>query len=178
MVELIGIVIVVAPVMNVACRKSDPTIGSRVFKLNTNGSSIGNKGKGGASTSIRNDRGKLIGGCFRHILLVTSVKALLWAISDGLALALQHNIAHLEFESDATTDVSCICNSETNNLVSSTLVNGCRSLMSKFISTSLKHIYKDGNQCANQLARLENIFQQDNQSTVSNRNICAFVGNP
>ncbi|MBA0686245.1 hypothetical protein Goari_013856 [Gossypium aridum] len=159
MVELIGIVIVVAPVMNVACRNSDPTIGSSM----------------GCYTIPSQHNPDLLG---RHILLVTSVKALLWEISDGLALALQHNIAHLEFESDATTDVSFICNSETNNLVSSTLVNGCRSLMSKFISTSLKHMYKDGNQCANQLARLKNIFQQDNQSTVCNRNIYAFVGNP
>ncbi|MBA0728260.1 hypothetical protein Golax_001173 [Gossypium laxum] len=93
------------------------------------------------------------------------------AIRDRLTLALQLNIECIEVESNVVIVFKFITNVEANNLALSTLVNDCKSLMSKFVSIALKHIYREGSQCANKSARLWSSFQQENSNTFHSRDL-------
>ncbi|MBA0873650.1 hypothetical protein Goshw_005183 [Gossypium schwendimanii] len=106
-----------------------------------------------------------------HILSMSLGCPLLQAIRDRLTLALQLNIECIEVESNVVIVVKFITNVAANNLALSTLVNDCKSLMSKFVSIALKHIYREGSQCANKLARLWSSFQQENSNTFHRRDL-------
>ncbi|KAA3487432.1 hypothetical protein EPI10_031257 [Gossypium australe] len=58
--------------------------------------------------------------------LVTNAWIELWALRDGLSLALQMNIAHFDIEDDAEIVVKII-NSTQSNWFLCTLVNDCKS---------------------------------------------------
>ncbi|KAH1115540.1 hypothetical protein J1N35_008918 [Gossypium stocksii] len=79
-------------------------------KLNTNGSSQGNPGKAGVGAIIRDHKGNWAKRCSRHIPKANSVEAELCALRDGLKLAVNLNITHLEIEVDATSIISLIPN--------------------------------------------------------------------
>ncbi|MBA0796729.1 hypothetical protein Gohar_007472, partial [Gossypium harknessii] len=69
------------------------------------------------------------------------------AIRNGLSLAWQLNIGSIEIESVSEIAIKLIDNDNTINIALSTIVNDCKSLLLKFITTSLKHIFKEGNRC-------------------------------
>ncbi|OMO86355.1 reverse transcriptase [Corchorus capsularis] len=54
------------------------------FKLNSDGSFIGNPGRGGVGAIIHNHEGNWVTGSHRSIGIVSSVEAELWALRDGL----------------------------------------------------------------------------------------------
>lgn len=56
------------------------------FKLNTNGSSMGNPRRAGGGEIIRNVNGDWVSGYARAIGNATSVAAELWALRDGILL--------------------------------------------------------------------------------------------
>jgi len=61
-------------------------------KLNTNGASLGNLGKAGGEGIIRDSQGNWVKGFSRSIGYTTSVMSKLWALRDGLNLAIQLGI--------------------------------------------------------------------------------------
>jgi ribonuclease HI len=123
------------------------------FKLNKDGSSLGNPGLAGGGGVIRNHVGDWVGGFSRAIGITTSVQAELRALKDGLNLAIDLGILNLEIEMDSLVAVECINSITTPNAFLSTIVSDCRSLMEGFEMCSFKHIFREANGCADLLAK-------------------------
>ena len=71
------------------------------FKLNSDGSSLGNPGKAGGGGLIRNDKGEWLKGYARNVGYSTSVAAELWALCDGLRLCITLKLPVVIIELDA-----------------------------------------------------------------------------
>jgi ribonuclease HI len=123
------------------------------FKLNTDGSSLGNLGLAGGGGVIRNHVGDWVGGFSRAISITTSVQAELRAFKDGLNLAIDLGILNLKIEMDSLVAIECVNSITTPNVFLSTIVTDCRPLMERFEICSLKHIFREGNGCADLLAK-------------------------
>jgi ribonuclease HI len=123
------------------------------FKLNTDGSSLGNPGLAGGGGVIRNHLGEWLGGFSRSIGFTTSVQAELRALKDGLLLAIDLEILNLEIEMDSLVAVDLINSSNTSNAFLSTIVTDCRCLLERFDHWSLKHVFREANGCADLLAK-------------------------
>uniref|UniRef100_A0A2N9H5A8 CCHC-type domain-containing protein n=1 Tax=Fagus sylvatica TaxID=28930 RepID=A0A2N9H5A8_FAGSY len=123
------------------------------FKLNTDGSSLGNPGLAGGGGVIRNHLGEWVGGFSRSIGFTTSVQAELRALKDGLLLAIDLEILNLEIEMDSLVAVDLINSSNTSNAFLSTIVTDCRYLLERFDHWSLKHVFREANGCVGLLAK-------------------------
>jgi hypothetical protein len=102
------------------------------FKLNTDGSSLGNPGLARGGGVIRNHLGDWVGGFSRAIGFTTSVQAELRALKDGLLLAINLEILNLEIEMDSLVAVDLINSPITSNAFLSTIVDDCRYLLERF----------------------------------------------
>ncbi|XP_075659165.1 uncharacterized protein LOC142629055 [Castanea sativa] len=122
-------------------------------KLNTDGASLGNPGKADGGGLIRDSEGRCIRGYSRSIGHTTSVMAKLWALKDGLNLAIQLGIGYLEVELDAKVIVEMLKNSNSTNIKVSPLLLDCRSLIARFMQVRLAYVYREGNRCADLLAK-------------------------
>jgi ribonuclease HI len=123
------------------------------FKLNTDGSSLGNPGLAGGGGVICNHVGEWVGGFSRAIGVTTSVQVELRALKDGLKLAIDLGIFNLEIEMDSLVAVELANSITTPNIFLNTIVTDCRSLMERFDLCSLKHIFREANGCADLLAK-------------------------
>jgi ribonuclease HI len=123
------------------------------FKLNTDGSSLGNPGMAGGGEVIRNHIGEWVGGFSRAIGATTSVQAELRALKDGLELAIDLGILNLEIEIDSLVAVELVNSITSPNVFLSAIVTDCKSLMESFELCSLKHIFREANGCADLLAK-------------------------
>jgi ribonuclease HI len=94
-----------------------------------------------------------MGGFSRTIRLTTSVQAELRALLDGLQLALELHITHLDIEMDSLVAVDLVSSKSVANVFLSSIVDDCRCMMERFDSVTLKHIYRESNACADLLAR-------------------------
>ena len=117
-------------------------------KLNTDGASLGNPGKAGGGGLIRNSQGNWIKGFFRSIGFTTSVMAELWALRDGLYLAIQLGINFLEVELDAKVIVKMLNNIDYSNKKYSPLLHDCRSFLLRFMQARVVHVFREVNICA------------------------------
>ncbi|KAK9990739.1 hypothetical protein SO802_025724 [Lithocarpus litseifolius] len=122
-------------------------------KLNTDGASLGNPGKAGGGGLIRNSDGVWIRGYSRSIGYTTSVMAELWALRDGLSLAIQLGIRNLVVELDAKVIVKMLNNADNSNKKFSPLLFDCRSLMARFTQVQVAHVFREANRCADYLAK-------------------------
>ena len=123
------------------------------YKLNTDGSSLGNPGLAGGGGVIRNHIGDWVGGFSRAIGITTSVQAELRALKDGLNLAIDLGILNLEIEMDSLVAIELVNSITTPNAFLSTIVTDCRFLMERFERCSLKHIFREANACADLLVK-------------------------
>ena len=123
------------------------------FKLNTDGSSLGNPGLAGGGGVIRNHVGDWMGGFSQAIGITTSVQAELRALKDGLNLAIDLGILNLEIEMDSLVVVELVNSITTPNAFLSIIVTDCRSLTERFESCLLKHIFREANGCTDLLAK-------------------------
>ena len=117
------------------------------FKLNTNGASSGNLGKAGGN-------GRWIKGFSRSIGHASSFVAKYWALRDGFKLALGIGVQRLVVELDAKVVVSLITSIGGSNKPYLPLLNDCRYLLSRFLQTRVVHVFREGNRCADALARM------------------------
>ena len=123
------------------------------FKLNTDGALGGNPGKAGGGGLIRDSSGHWVKGFARSIGFATSVTAEFWALRDGLKLALSEGIQNLIVELDARVVVDLISSNIDSIKPYSPLLCDCRCLLRRFPRVQVKHIYREGNCCADALAR-------------------------
>ena len=96
------------------------------FKLNIDGSSIGNLGKAGEGGLIRDHKGNWISR-FSH-REATSIDAELWALRDELHRCMELNIQAMEVELDAKVMVDWVGGSNCPNNSHSSLIADCKYL--------------------------------------------------
>ena len=123
------------------------------FKLNMDGSSLGNPELAGGGGVIRNHLGDWVGGFSRAIGFIISVQAELRALKDGLLLAIDLKILNNKIEMDSLVAVDLINSFTTSNAFLSTVVDDCRYLLERFELKSLKHIFRKANCCVDLLAK-------------------------
>ncbi|KAH1114791.1 hypothetical protein J1N35_008169 [Gossypium stocksii] len=85
------------------------------LELNTDSSSIGNPGIGGAETIIRDHNGSWIIGSHCHFPFATNIETELWAVRDRLTLARRLDLRHLDIEVDATLIIHFMSNNSFSN---------------------------------------------------------------
>ena len=73
---------------------------------------------------------------------------------DGLRLCLSLGINAIEVEVDASSVVSLLANAAETNSEFAPLVDDCRDLLKRIPQARIKHCYREGNKCADRLARL------------------------
>ena len=117
-----------------------------MLKLNTDGASIGNPSKMGGGGVIRDCHGDWVKGYSRAIGYATSVLAEWWALRDGLILAIQLGITHLDVELDAKVIVEMLNGIENPNRIYSPLLNDCRSLIARLVQVQVGHVFREANQ--------------------------------
>jgi len=86
--------------------------------------------------------------------VATNVTAECWALRDGLLLAFQLGIAQLVVELDARVVVDLlVSNNPFSNKLYSPILNDCTSLLTRFWQIRINHVYREGNRCADKLAK-------------------------
>ena len=123
------------------------------YKLNTDGSALGNPGTAGGGGVLRDDAGLWISGFARQIGHTTSFLAELWALRDGLSMCVDLNINALEIDLDAKVVADLMNNSGSSNAFNSSIVADCRLLISRIPQVKVRHCYRESNSCADALAR-------------------------
>ncbi|KAL0292117.1 UNVERIFIED_CONTAM: putative ribonuclease H protein [Sesamum calycinum] len=122
------------------------------FKLNTDGSSLGNPGLAGAAGIIRNS--------VEHVHLAyqfalgtgTSVLAGLTAVWQGLELALTHGLAPLVVEVDATTVISLLQSRASGKWEVQHLIMRIVRLQ-QLLVVDVQHVFREANGAADHLAK-------------------------
>ena len=124
------------------------------MKLNSDGSTLKNPGKAGGGGLFRDHEGKWVKGYARGIGHTNSFMAELWALRDSLILAREMGLNNLIIELDALSIVM-LMNNEAENIMMEPLLSNCRNLMKQIPNKCVIHSYREANQCANALAKLE-----------------------
>ncbi|KAL3533888.1 hypothetical protein ACH5RR_007409 [Cinchona calisaya] len=122
-------------------------------KLNVDGSAIGCPGSTGGGGLLRNDQGLWIFGFAVNIGKSTSLVAELWAIWKGLEISWDLGLKHLEIESNSLFGVQII-QEATENQQHYSLINHIRELLSRDWECQLSHYWREGNSCADVLAKM------------------------
>ncbi|GKV49249.1 hypothetical protein SLEP1_g56010 [Rubroshorea leprosula] len=124
------------------------------IKLNSDGSFIGNPGLSRSGGIFRDSLGNWVLGYARNIGFSSPLAAELWAIRDGLVLAIQKGFHNLIVESDSKVVVLLLTKGCVSTHPHSTLILDCKMLMQKIHQIHLVNIVRERNMCANQLAKM------------------------
>ena len=92
----------------------------------------------------------------------SSFNAELWGFREGLTIAKGHGFTHIFAETDSEAMVKTLHNDTETSLSDSTLVADCKSLIRQFQDVKIRHVYREGNKCADFLA---NMGQDSNWGT-------------
>ena len=131
------------------------------MKLNTDGSSIGSLGLAGGGGVLRDEGGKWVIGYARKIGTANSLLAELWALRDGLSLCLQAHVQAVVIEMDAKVIVDAFSFQSNSNVITFSLMVDCRHLATQIPQVSFRHVNREGNRCADQLAKLGTSLEVD-----------------
>ena len=102
----------------------------------------------------RDEQGNWVLGYARKIGPVNSFLAELWSLRDGLILCVEAQVQAQIVEMDAKALVDAFSNQTKSNAVTSSLMEDCRHLASQIPQVSFRHVYREANMCADQLAKL------------------------
>ena len=134
---------------------------SNWFKLNSDGLTRGNPGLASGGGLIRNEKGEWIKGYARAIGITTSVAAELWALRDGIRLCIALMLPAVEIKLDAKVVIDLV-RKESNNLNGlDALVADYKEGLKKISNVRFLHCFREANKCANNLARLDTMLDQD-----------------
>ena len=131
------------------------------FKLNSDGSSMGNPGLAGGGGIIRDSVGGWVKGYAWAIGVTTSVAAELWALRDEIRLCISLNLLAVEIELDAkvVADFMRSGNSRANS--SDIIIADCIEGLKKIPLVKILHCFRKANKCADALARHGALLPQD-----------------
>ncbi|GMP96757.1 hypothetical protein CsSME_00045259 [Camellia sinensis var. sinensis] len=111
------------------------------FKHNTDGASKRILGKVAAGGLIRDHLGHWVMGFCKNIGVTSSVASEIWALRDGIKLALDKNLSNLEIETYAI-------------LLEQLIASGTMDSHQLNTSPTINHIYGEANTCADLLANI------------------------
>ena len=131
------------------------------FKLNSNGSSLGNPGRASDGGLIRNNKGEWIRGYARAIGHTTSVAAELWALRGDIRLCISLKLPTVILELDAKLIVELMQKEDCNQNSIDALVRDCKSGLKEIPLVQIQHCYHKANKCGNMLARRGSLLSQD-----------------
>ena len=94
-----------------------------------------------------------IRGYARSIGYASSIVAEFWALRDGLKMALNEGIQRLIVELDAKVVVDLIKTNAATNKPYAPLLYDCMYLLTRFNQAQVVHVYREGNCCADALAK-------------------------
>ncbi|GLT67469.1 hypothetical protein SLA2020_397770 [Shorea laevis] len=123
------------------------------IKLNTDGSALTNPGTAGARGVFRNESGNWLLGYYRNIGFTSSLSAELWALRDGLKLAVQRGFSNLLIETDSKVAKILLDSANSNFHSLGVLIADCRAMMSQIPDLQLNHILREANAVADGLAK-------------------------
>ena len=131
------------------------------FKLNTDGSSLGNPGRASGGGIIRNFHGDWVCGYARSVGYTTSIVAELWALRDGINMCIDLRLATMIIELDAKLVVDLLQKdawSLTGNVV---ILVDCKECLRRIPRVKIQHCFRKANKCANALPRRGALLSQD-----------------
>ena len=131
------------------------------YKLNSDGSSLGNSGLAGGGGLIRDDKGDWIKGYTRAIGITTSVAPELWALRDSIRLCIASKIPTVIIELDAQVVVDLLKKNASHPSGIGALVNDCKNGLREIPMVQIWHCYWETNKCADTLARRGALLSQD-----------------
>ncbi|KAK9983940.1 hypothetical protein SO802_033465 [Lithocarpus litseifolius] len=131
------------------------------FKLNSDGSSLGNPGRAGGGGIICNSRGEWVSGYARAIGHTSSVAAELWALRDGINLCIALNLTNVIFELDAQLVVNLVQKGSDRPSGNDVIIADCIEGLQKIPRTRVQQCFREGNKCADALARRGALLPQD-----------------
>ena len=129
------------------------------IELNSNASARGNPGFASAGGLLRDSNENWISGFTRKIGFTTSLAAELWGLWDGLRLALSLNNEKIIVDVDAIAVVDLINAKHAETMQChpySVLLDDCREMIQCFEEAQLHHVVREGNHCADLLAKAGN----------------------
>lgn len=132
-----------------------------MFKVNTDGSSLGNSGRARGGGLIRDDKGEWVKGYARAIECTTSVAAELWVLRDGIKLCISLKLPTVIFELDAKLIVDLLQKEEGHPNCIRALVSDCKTGLRDIPMVQIQHCYREANKCADALFRREALLPQD-----------------
>ncbi|GKV16390.1 hypothetical protein SLEP1_g27041 [Rubroshorea leprosula] len=123
------------------------------IKLNTDGSANANPGEAGAGGVFRDELGNWLLGFYRNVGFTSSLSAELWALRDGLKLAVNRGFSHLLVETDSKVAKTLLdsANSAAHSL--GVLIDDCRAMMTQIPNLHLNHVLREANTVADGLAK-------------------------
>ncbi|KAF7812327.1 reverse transcriptase [Senna tora] len=131
------------------------------WKLNTDGACAGNPSKMAAAGVIRDSYGNWIRGFSKCLGLGNSLKAELWAIALGMSMAKDLSCDKLIIESDSLVAIKLItADYDYKSLVLGALIHFCRLTVRDFMEVQINHIFREGNFCADVMAKQAILDQQ------------------
>lgn len=130
------------------------------IKLNTDGCWYESTRKAGFGGIFRDDKGSWILGYHGKTAARSSLETEIWSIYKGLTIILERGLSNVQIESDSQTAVILFNDGPSANLPQSNILHDGRYLLNRTGST-LTHIYRGANKCADFLAHLGAEQEQD-----------------
>ncbi|KAF7832197.1 reverse transcriptase [Senna tora] len=128
------------------------------WKLNTDGSCLGNPGSMAAAGIIRDYNGNWVSGFSKHLGFGNSFKAEVWAIALGIKLAKDLQCGKLIVKSDSLTAINLISDGNLSlSHAMGALIQFCRSTLRAFSEFQICHTLREGNMFADVLAKQTNL---------------------
>ncbi|GKV40954.1 hypothetical protein SLEP1_g48538 [Rubroshorea leprosula] len=144
-------------------------VGPHFLTIRSDGSALGNPGMAGAGGLLRDHLGRWIIGFSRNIGWTTSIAAELWAIRDGLEVAISKGFSKIIVETDSKIATILIESADISLHSLGILISDCRSLLGCFADAQISHIYREANTAADFMAKL---------GTSSATNFVLYDGSP
>ncbi|KAI8570479.1 hypothetical protein RHMOL_Rhmol01G0037200 [Rhododendron molle] len=123
------------------------------FKLNTDGCWYESNGIGGFGGLFRSHAGDWIMGYHGRRSFNSSLEAELWSIYKGLGVIRDRKLENVKIESDSLVAVDLVTEGNPGNHPQSVLINEAHFLLAQ-TNTTIGHIPRAANQCADHLARM------------------------
>ncbi|GLT29719.1 hypothetical protein SLA2020_045650 [Shorea laevis] len=123
------------------------------IKLNTDSSVMGNPGKGSCGGLFRNSQGRWLLRYTRNIGYTTALAAELWAIRDGLQIAINMHFNSIIVETDCYVAYQLISTTDNRHHPHSTLIMDCKALMNMIPQVRLRHVLRQSNMAADMMAK-------------------------
>lgn len=110
----------------------------------------------GAGGLLRDSAGAWLGGFVQNLGICSSIRAELWAVYTGLTMAWNMGFSKVILEVDSQCVLDLIGKGCEDTNPNAPLVTSIRQVITRDWTVRLQHIYREGNFCADWLARAIN----------------------